>query len=108
MTRSHAATIQTLNVNEGVGGVLIDADKYEAVRKAMLKAVPKSEEGLLFKDLPAAVKQKLPGGEIPGGGSISWYTTVVKLDLEARGELERIPGAKPQRLRRVPRPRRAG
>ena len=32
-------------------------------------------------------------------GSISWYVTTVKLDLEARHVVERIPGTSPQQLR---------
>ncbi len=32
-------------------------------------------------------------------GSINWYVTSVKLDLEARSEVERIPGKRPQILR---------
>ena len=32
-------------------------------------------------------------------GSIGWYTTIVKLDLEARGLIDRIPDKKPQHLR---------
>jgi len=32
-------------------------------------------------------------------GSIGWYTPKVKLDLEARGPIERIPDKKPQHLR---------
>ena len=32
-------------------------------------------------------------------GSISWYATTVKLDLEERKVVERVPGKKPQRLR---------
>ena len=32
-------------------------------------------------------------------GSISWYVTTVKLDLEARGLIERVPRSRPQRLR---------
>jgi len=32
-------------------------------------------------------------------GSVSWYFTTVKLDLEARGILERVPGERPQRIR---------
>jgi hypothetical protein len=32
-------------------------------------------------------------------GSIGWYTTIVKLDLEARRLIERIPDKKPQHLR---------
>ncbi len=34
-------------------------------------------------------------------GSISWYVTTVKLDLEARKVIERVPGSRPQRLRMV-------
>jgi hypothetical protein len=33
--------------------------------------------------------------------SIPWYVTTVKLDLEARGESERVPHSSPQRLRLV-------
>jgi hypothetical protein len=32
--------------------------------------------------------------------SVMWYVTTVALDLEARGEIERVPGSKPQRPRR--------
>lgn len=82
-------------------GTGVDATKYRAVRTAMLAATPKSARGVSFKELPDLVVERLPGGEIPGGGSIMWYTTVVKLDLEARGLIERVQGAGPQRIRRV-------
>lgn len=82
-------------------GTGIDATKYHAVRTALLAATPKSERGVSFKELPDLIVERLPGGEIPGGGSIMWYTTVVKLDLEARGLIERVKGASPQRIRRV-------
>lgn len=94
---------EALNVNHPGSRTPVDASKYQAVREAMLRAVPSTQEGIRFKDLPAAVQQFLPGGEIPGGGSIGWYTTTVKLDLEARGLIERIPGSNPQRLRRTAR-----
>ena len=93
-------TLQTRNPNPDAEGTRIDAAKYEAVRAAILRAVPEEEEGILFKDLPRAMADLLPGREIPGGGSTTWYCTVVKLDLEARGLIERVPGARPQRLRR--------
>ena len=32
-------------------------------------------------------------------GSISWYYTTVKLDLETRGIIERIPNSRPQVIR---------
>jgi hypothetical protein len=101
--RARAKTIETLNVNyaKGEGGTRIDAAKYEAVKKAILKAVPKSERGIEFRELGAAVEEHLPGGKIPGGGSIMWYVTTVKLDLESRGLIERVERSRPQRVRRT-------
>lgn len=46
------------------------------------------------------IRELLPSDALENLGSVSWYTTTVKLDLEARGELERVPGSRPQRLRR--------
>lgn len=99
-TMKKPATIQTLNINPGVGGARVNPERYAAVKKAILRAVPRSKQGIAFKDLPKAVARHLPGGKIPGGGSISWYVTTVKLDLEARGLIHRIPGSRPQRLTR--------
>ncbi|MGB5160951.1 MAG: hypothetical protein WBP10_11325 [Thermoanaerobaculia bacterium] len=78
----------------------IDHWKYEAVRQAILTAVPKSGEGLLFKELPGRVREHLPADKLENLGSVSWYTTTVKLDLESRGEVKRVPGSRPQRLLR--------
>ncbi len=91
----------TLNANPRVGGTRIDRKKYEAVRAAMLKAVPREPARLPYKLLAEAVADRLPGGEIPGGGAILWYVTVVKLDLEARGLLRRVPGQRPMQVQRV-------
>jgi hypothetical protein len=89
--------VTALNANAPDSTTRIDADKYWAVRKAILKAVPYSDYGLPAKDLPREVKKRLSGG-IPGGGSIEHYTTIVRLDLEARGLIERVPGSRPQRF----------
>ena len=32
-------------------------------------------------------------------GSVTWYVTCVKLDLEARGVIKRVPHSRPQLLR---------
>ena len=72
--------------------------KYEAVRSAMLAAVPRDEPGSKFSELAGVVRESLSGQELADLGSVNWYTTVVKLDLEARGELRRLPGSGPQRL----------
>lgn len=75
--------------------------KYEAVRRAILEAMDASADGLAFKDLPREVTRFLSAEERERLGSVSWYTTVVKLDLEVKGELKRDPGARPQRLHRA-------
>ena len=78
----------------------IDRWKYETVRKAILAAVPTTGEGQLFKELPGKVREAIPAESLENLGSVSWYTTTVKLDLEARGEVKRVPGSRPQRLLR--------
>jgi hypothetical protein len=45
----------------------------------------------LFERLNKTLKKKFPG-------NISWYAETVKLDLEARKEIERT-GSKPQKYR---------
>jgi hypothetical protein len=77
----------------------IDRWKYDLVRSAILAAVPSSEQGIEFRALPGLVEQQLEPGELTKLGSVSWYTTTVKLDLEVKGEIERVPGSNPQRLR---------
>jgi hypothetical protein len=79
---------------EGRAGVNIDKARYDAVREAVLAAI-RAQGDMPFGDLADAVGQRLPDFD----GSIGWYTTTVKLDLEARGEIERLPGNGPQRLR---------
>ena len=74
--------------------------KYDLVRTAILAAVPAEEGGVEFSRLPELVEGQLSPGDLERLGSVSWYTTTVKLDLEVKGEIERVPGSRPQRLRR--------
>jgi hypothetical protein len=73
--------------------------KYETVRRAILQALSSNGNSLAFRDLPGEVSRMLSSDERARLGSVSWYTTVVKLDLEVKGELERLPGSRPQRLK---------
>lgn len=76
-------------------GTTINANKYQTIERAIIDAL--QEEGeILFRDLPESVAQKLNGSF---DGSIAWYTTTVKLDMEVRKIVERVPGSRPQRLR---------
>ncbi len=88
-----ADKIMTLHP-EGKTGVNIDKARYDAVSAAIIEAIRARGE-MSFGELAGAVGQHLTDFD----GSIGWYTTTVKLDLEARGVIERIPGSGPQRLR---------
>ena len=85
---------------KGKAGVNIEKSKYDAMRRALLKVIPRSKSGVLFGDLGDLVLDHLDEGLYPKGASVLWYVTTVKQDLEARGLIEQVPGAKPQRLRR--------
>lgn len=79
----------------GKQGVNIDRDKYELIRQAILASLAQRGE-IPFGELSEAVAASLSQ---PFDGSIGWYTTTVKLDLEARGMIERVPGRSPQVVR---------
>ena len=93
--------MKTKNVNKGTGGFAVTPEKYEPIRKAILASVPRNKEGVSLKELVASVTGRVPIELFPKRGSVSWYTKVVQLDLEAKGLLERIPGVTPQRVRRI-------
>lgn len=78
----------------GKQGVNIERAKYDTMRTAILAALGNGEE-ILLATLRERVEQAL-ADTFPG--SVGWYFTTVKLDLEAHGELERLPGRGPQRL----------
>lgn len=73
----------------------IELDKYNLMKNAILKVLAETEH-IGYLQLREEVKRLLLG---EFKGSIGWYYTAVKLDLEARGIIERIPGKKPQIIR---------
>jgi hypothetical protein len=48
---------------------------------------------MTFTQLGALVEEEL---HTAFTGSILWYYTTVKLDMEARGEIRRVPNSRPQ------------
>ena len=86
--------IKTLHP-QGKRGVHISGDKYHLVRIQMILALEEFGE-LTLSELKDAVAAHLEGRF---DGSIPWHVDWVKLDLEARGELERTAGVSPQRYR---------
>jgi len=72
--------------------LLVTSQKYQPVRNAILASLPRGRNGLTFQELVDSVARTLPKSLFPRPGSVSWYTKVVQLDLEAKGLIERIPG----------------
>lgn len=93
--------MKTRNINEGSGGFKVTAEKYEPVRKALLRSVPKTQKGATFSEVAKKVGAQLDPALFVKPGSVNWYTKVVQLDLEAHGLVERVPGSVPMRLRRA-------
>lgn len=86
------ATFLALHPDPVKQGVSIEKAKYDMMRAAILDVL-RARGPVSFMKLNAAVERKLKGAF---DGSIPWYFVTVKLDLEARGEIRRVPNSKPQ------------
>jgi hypothetical protein len=88
------------NVNHPGRTSNVDAAMYEAMRKAVLKALPARGPGLTVAELRAALVSHLPQDLYPGGAKAGWWVKAVQLDLEAKGVVRRTRTS-PLRLHRV-------
>ncbi len=83
-----------VNPDSAKQGVRISRAKYDIVRAAILENL-RAYGAMTFTQLGALVEDQL---QRDFDGSIMWYYTTVKLDLEARGEIHRLPNSKPQKI----------
>ncbi|NDB55350.1 hypothetical protein EB169_05915, partial [archaeon] len=72
---------------QGKKGVNIDIQKYEIIKEFIIKNLEENGE-MTYEKLNDLAIIELNG---KFEGSISWYFVTVKLDLEARNIIERIP-----------------
>lgn len=76
--------IQTLHPDPDKKGVNIDRAKYDLVRSGIIDVLSqrgKMKPMALFDGVADHLKGQMDG-------SIKWYAVTVKLDMEARGEIE--------------------
>jgi Family of unknown function (DUF6958) len=78
------ARIVVENVNHPGKSRPVDARKYEAMRRALLKVLPRRAPGLTLADTSTAVLAHLPDTLFPGGAHAGWWLKTVQLDLEAK------------------------
>lgn len=86
----------------GLDGWTMDLQQYELVRNHILEvlATPtRADATVLLKDVVASTQTELGKHPAFPNGRLRNYCTYTKVDLEARGLIERIPGSTPQRIR---------
>lgn len=83
----------TLHPDVAKKGVKIEKRTYDLMRNTILNVLKCG--AMPFIELAALVDDQL---QERFDGSVMWYYTTVKLDLEARGEIRRIPNSKPQKV----------
>ncbi|MEM1388298.1 MAG: hypothetical protein AAF748_15625 [Pseudomonadota bacterium] len=85
---------------EGRDGVTnIPKWKFDTLRAAILDALGSGP--VAFKDLRSLVEARIDPEALARLGSLGWHTTCVKLELEVRGEIIRLPGKSPQQIARA-------
>lgn len=85
------------------GGWTISVEQWDALRTAILHAVDAlagPDGTTLLKDVTAIVQASLGVDPLFPGGRLTNYVRYTKVDLEARGQLQRVAGSSPQRVRR--------
>ncbi|MEL6356835.1 MAG: hypothetical protein AAFQ37_07875 [Bacteroidota bacterium] len=82
---------------QGKKGVNISREKYDFIRSFILQTIKDHGEITYEKLNDLAVDQLSDSFD----GKVPWYIVTVKLDLEARKVIERIPKTSPHKLRMV-------
>lgn len=80
---------------QGKKGVNISLAKYEQIKKFILDTILTKEE-ITFEALTDLAVSQLSE---KFDGKVVWYMVTVKLDLEARKLIERVPKTSPHKLR---------
>ncbi len=83
--------VLTLNPERGKKGVSMGRSKYEFVKSAIVDCFggkPELTKAELVEGVGRGLKGRLDG-------SVEWSVMAVKLDLEARGIISRVPGSSP-------------
>lgn len=95
-----SATVAVENVNHPGQVQHLDAGKYNAMKRAVLKVLPRTSPGSTIAQVQQDVLTHLPDDLFPGGVTAGWWMKAVQLDLEAKGIIAREK-AKPLRLRKA-------
>ncbi|MGL5009665.1 MAG: DUF6958 family protein [Paracoccaceae bacterium] len=91
------AQIEVENVLQPGTTYRVDAEKYAAMRSALMAVMPDRAPGMTPAALQKALLAHLDPQLFPGGEKAGWWMKCAQLDLEAKGVIRRAEGA-PVRL----------
>ena len=77
----------------------IPAWKFDVLRAAIHDVLASGP--IRFSSLKESVGARLSDGDMAKLGALGWHVTTVKLELEVRGEIERLDVKGPQQIRLV-------
>ncbi len=80
---------------EGKAGVNILKRRYDQIKEAIMMILAENGGELSFQELSEIAVDILTD---KFDGKVLWYVVSVKLDLEARGVIKRIPKTSPHRI----------
>ena len=86
----------------GLDGWTMDLQQYDLVRSHILEVLARPtgpDSTVLLQHLVASTQDHLGSHPAFPNGRLRNYCTCTKVDLEARGLVERVPGSSPQRVR---------
>lgn len=81
---------------KGKNGVNILERRYNMVKETILSVLEENGGEMYYQDVNEEAKRKLSGFF---DGKIPWYVVSVKLDLEARGIINRVSKSSPHRIK---------
>jgi hypothetical protein len=84
-----AGRVMVENVNVPGYTHAVDAARYNAMKTALLKVLPRRVPGLTQAEMVQSVTTHLPEELFPGGAKAMWWVKCVQLDLEAKGLMAR-------------------
>jgi hypothetical protein len=87
----------------GLDGWTIDLAQYEVMRAHILQMLDdhaREDGSIALREVVDAAQDRYATHPLFPGGRVRNYCTFTKVDLEARCEIERVPGISPQRIRR--------
>ena len=78
----------------GKKAISMDKEKYSIIEKSLLKCL-KGKASLTHKEILKLITEDLKKNKIKFAGSIEWNMEWVKLDLESRKKIMRMPNTTP-------------